>query len=94
MRRPDQRWRDDRCAAATRRVELGLQQKDAAGEICTGQVGVPEIGADKIGRSQVRAAEIGADEVRAAQIRRPQVAVAQIGADQVRTPQFLTDLSC
>lgn len=65
MQRLADRRRQLRGGIALSRIELGLGDEEAAGEVSTDEAGAAEIGG-----SQVSACEVGADEVRSAAVGR------------------------
>ena len=73
-----ERRRQLRCGIAFRRIQLGLNEKDALGEISPSEIGISEVGPDKVRHSQVRASQVRSNETCA----------PQVGASQVRTFEF------
>ncbi len=47
---------------ALRRIQLGLDQKDALAEVGTAQIGASEVRPSKVSHSQVGASEISSNE--------------------------------
>src|SRR6266536_1051714 len=81
VRRPLQRGWQPGAGTAPGRVELGLDQKQAPGEVGTAKLGTPEVGAGEVGHAQVGALQVGTDEQRA----------TEVGAAQVGSPEVLSD---
>ena len=77
VRRPAQRPGQPGAEVAPGRVELGLDQEQAAAQVRAAQVGA----------AQVRPGQVRAAQVDTAQVRPDQVRPAQVGAGQVRPPQ-------
>jgi len=63
----ERRWQPG-AGIALGRVELGLGEEQAAGEVGAPQVGASEVGSREVGQAEVGAGEVGADEAGPAQI--------------------------
>jgi hypothetical protein len=74
----ERRWQL-RVEVTLRRVELGLGEKDAAGEVGTPEVSAPEVRPGEVGHSQVGASEVSSDEA----------CPSQVGPPEVRAPEIL-----
>jgi hypothetical protein len=85
VRRAAERRRQSRDSVAPRGIELGLDEKDTAGQIGTAEVGIPEISPEQIGHPQVGAAEVGRNQESAAQRRPGEIDAAKLGTDEVGT---------
>ena|SRR6266571_2974775 len=76
----ERRWQL-RAEITLRRIEPGLGEKDAAGEVGTSEVCASEVGPDEVGHSQVGASEVSPDEV----------CPSQVGASEVRASEVFPD---
>src|SRR5664280_3000555 len=89
MRWPGERGRHPRAGVALCRVELGLDEKDAPGEVSTAEVGSSEVGADDVGHPQVGTLQISSDEVCPPQTGPSEVYALQVGSYEVGSPVVL-----
>lgn len=88
------RWTSERrwqlCGGvALRCVELGLDEKEAAGEVSGAEVSVPQIGSSQIGHAQVGSPETSADEVRPSHVGALEIGTVQAGANEVGSRMVL-----
>ena len=82
------RWASERrwqlCVdIALRRIELGLGEKDALGEVGTSEVSASEVSPDEVGHSQVGASEVSSDEVCPSQVGASEVGASEVFPDEV-----------
>ena len=68
---------------ALRRIELGLREKDALGEVGTAQVSASEVGPDEVGHSQVGASEVSSDQRCPSQVGTSEVGSSEVFPDKV-----------
>jgi hypothetical protein len=65
------------------RVKLGLEEKDAAGEIGTAEVSASEVSPEEVGHSHVSTSQVSSDQVRASQVGGSEVRAAKVLAGEV-----------
>lgn len=70
-------------------IELGLDQEDAFGEVCTSYVGSPQIGTGDVGHPQVGASQVRANQSGTSQARSAQVSALEVSPDEVSAPMIL-----
>ena len=88
MRRAGKRRRQPGAAVAPRRIELGLGQEDAPGQVGAAQVGAPEVRSGQVSGGQVAAPQISPGEVRAPEAGAAQAGAAQVLSDEVGAPEI------
>ena len=84
-----ERQRQLRFAIAFRCIQLGLDEKNAPGEVGASEVGVSEVGPDQVGQSQVGFSQVSSDEICPSQVGTSEVGVFEFGPDEVSSSQIL-----
>ena len=78
-----------RVAITLRCIQLGLEEKQTAGEVGSSQVGVSEVGPDQVSQSQVGSSQVSSDEIGPSQVGASEVGVFEVGPDEVGPDQLL-----